>query len=472
MEQGPSIENPDTREMLKLGDINIKTVSPFEIVPDPEATSPYIRDLKWMFHSYRIPVEDFKTKYSIRDVSSETVEDSSMETQYNNLVRSAGHLEDKSYSGEHDNEPFVTVKEYYENPTPQYPQGRFIIFTNEHMLFQGELPYGKIPFAKFDDLFVPDRFWGMSTVEQLIPLQTEYNRTRSQILENRNLMSNPKWVAPRDAVQDVDSITAEPGEIIYYNAIQGVAPPTPISMPSPPSYVFAQEDRIIQDMMSVSGITDVNLRSTPPSGVESGRAMALLAEKDESRMTATIQSWENMLSFVGGCCLELAKYNYTSERHIRVVGADNISRMIYMVGSDLSTPEDVAVTIGKGLGFSKLARVELLLEMFDRQIIQDPKRLLNLLEFGDDKEIYEEQNIDRNNAQMENIQMSQGQPVPEPSIVEDHTVHLEVHRRFIKSEEFRMIPEEAKQLLIQHYISTNQIVQQQMETFAKSQQQG
>lgn len=35
-----------------------------------------------------------------------------------------------------------------------------------------------------------------------------------------------------------------------------------MSMPSPPSYVFAQEERILQDMMSVSGISDVNLGQT------------------------------------------------------------------------------------------------------------------------------------------------------------------------------------------------------------------
>tara|TARA_R100000008_G_scaffold1947_1_gene1609 strand:+ start:11710 stop:13578 length:1869 start_codon:yes stop_codon:yes gene_type:complete len=467
MDKGPVMEDPNTEEIISLGDVDVKCISPFEIYVDPAARTPFIRDAKWIIHAYRITMEDFEEKYKLK-ASPESVEDDGIEKQYSNLVKSSGHLEDNPLGGNNEElDEFVTIKEYYENPTIKHPEGRFIIFTEEHILYTGTLPYGKIPISKFDDLFVPDRFWGLSTVEQIMPLQTEYNRTRSQILENRNLMSNPKWVAPRDAIQDLDTISAEPGEIIYYNAIQGIAPPSPMSMPSPPPYVFAQEERILQDMMAVSGISDVNLRSAPPAGVESGRAMAILAEKDETRMVPTIQSWENCLAFIGRCILELAKNNYIDQRSIRVVGADNTARLLYMKGTDLSAPEDVEVTIGQGLGFSRLARVELLLEMYDRGLLRDPNKLLSLLEFGDDKELYEEENMDRNNAAMENIQMTQGQPVPDPTIIENVNVHLEVHRKFIKSEDFKMVPQQGQQLLLQHYMKTNEIVQQQMAEQAK-----
>ena len=140
-----------------------------------------------------------------------------------------------------------------------------------------------------------------------------------------------------------------------------------------------------------------------------------------------------------------------------------------MKGSDLSSPEDIEVTIGQGLGFSRLARVELLLEMYDRGLLRDPNKLLNLLEFGDDKDLYEEQNMDKNNAALENIQMSQGQPVPDPTMIENHMVHLEVHRKFIKSEDFKMVPEEGKKLLFDHYMKTNEIVQKQMAQMAQQQ---
>ena len=92
-----------------------------------------------------------------------------------------------------------------------------------------------------------------------------------------------------------------------------------------------------------------------------------------------------------------------------------------------------------------------------------------MLEFGDDKELYEEENMDRNNAAMENIQMSQGQPIADPSMIENHGVHLEVHRKFIKSEDFKKVPPEGQQILFDHYMKTNQIVQEQMAQMAELQ---
>ena len=282
-------------------------------------------------------------------------------------------------------------------------------------------------------------------------------------------MANPKWVAPKDSLSDKEMISSEPGEIIWYNAVQGIAPPTPMSMPSPPSYLFQQEARILSDFEIVSGISDVTMRSGTPQGVESGRALALLAEKDESRMTTTIQSFEAALSKVGRDCIELAKIFYDEARSVRIAGADNIARIIYLKGSSLSSPEDIAVTIGLGLGFSRLARVELLLEMWDRGLMRDPQKLLHLMEFGDDKGVNEEQNMDRNNASVENLMMSQGQPA-QPMPWEDHIIHLEVHRKFIKSEDFKQIDPQAQQLMFDHYMATNEIVQQQMADLAAQQE--
>lgn len=468
--QDPESEDKEKPERVPLGDIAIKSISPFELYPDPESESPFLRDTSWIIHAYRMSPEEFEIIYK-QEAITESLDGQGLEKQYRSMARSTGHTLNLPFEGDVDQEEeFVTIKEYWESPSAVNPLGRLVIFTRDYLLFDGEPPLGEmLPFAKFDDIFVSDRFWGSGVVEHLIPLQTEYNRTRSQILENRNLMGNPKWIAPRESIRDAEAISSEPGEIIWYSPMQGIPPPQPMAMPSIPSQLFAQEDRILSDMQSVGGISDVNLSSTPPSGVKSGRALAILAERDESRMAPTIQSFETAMAAGGKLALLLAKHFYSEERKIRILGEDSMSRVITVSQKDFGIPEDVGVTIGQGLGFSKLARVELLLEMYDRQLIQDPKRVLSLLEFGDDKDIYEEANIDRNNAQMENITMAQGQEIAPPSIVDDHNVHLESHRRFIKSEQFRALPPQGQELMIVHYQQTNEIVQQQIQAMIESQ---
>ena len=470
-EAGPRVEDPDTLEQVSLGEIEVTALSPFEIYPDPQCKSSNIADCRWLIHAYRLSPEEASQRYGQEiKADTESTEDT-LERQFENLVSGSGYAENLTNQSYKDDSDSVTINEYWENPNALNPNGKYCVFTKAKVLYDGELPYGmdQIPFSKYDDVYVMDRFWGMSTIEQLIPLQVEYNKTRSQILENRNLMANPKWVAPVDSIANKEAINSEPGEIIWYNAIQGINPPTPMSMPSPPSYLFQQEDKILGDLQIVSGISDVVMRSAPPTGVESGRAMALLAEKDESRMSTTIQSFENALSKCGKHCVQLAKIFYDEQRAIRIAGSDNIARIIYLKGANLSSPEDITVTIGQGLGFSRLARVELLLEMWDRGLMRDPQQLIHLLEFGDDKGVNEEQNMDRNNASVENMMMSQGQPA-QPMPWEDHMIHLEVHRKFIKSEDFKQIPPEAQQLLFQHYQDTNAIVQQQMADMAQQQE--
>tara|TARA_R100000781_G_scaffold65974_1_gene41489 strand:- start:135 stop:2021 length:1887 start_codon:yes stop_codon:yes gene_type:complete len=471
IESGPRIEDPNSTEKVSLGEIQVSSVSPFEIFADPYSKSPSINDCRWLIHAYKVSPEEAKERYQM-DFKTETTttEDVTLEKQFQNLIHGSGYVDGVNNTTHLDDKEFVTIKEYWENPNPINPDGRYCIFTDTKVVYEGPLPYGMdvMPFSKYDDIFVPDRFYGMSVVEQVIPLQVEYNKTRSQILENRNLMANPKWVAPKDSITDKEQINSEPGEIIWYNAVQGISPPQPMAMPSPPAYLFAQEQRILNDIEIVSGISDVTMRSGSPTGVESGRALALLAEKDESRMTTTIQSFEAALSKVGKDCIQLAKIFYDESRAVRIAGSDNVARVVYLKGANLSSPEDIAVTIGQGLGFSRLARVELLLEMWDRGLMRDPQKLLHLMEFGDDKGVNEEQNMDRNNASVENLMMSQGQPA-QPMPWEDHMIHLEVHRKYIKSDDFKQLDPQAQQLMFEHYMATNEIVQQQMADLAEQQ---
>jgi hypothetical protein len=58
--------------------------------------------------------------------------------------------------------------------------------------YEYPLPHGRFPFVKIDH--VPSgMFYARSVVQDLIPLQKEYNRTRSIMLENRNLAGKPQW---------------------------------------------------------------------------------------------------------------------------------------------------------------------------------------------------------------------------------------------------------------------------------------
>ena len=102
--------------------------------------------------------------------------------------------------------------------------------------YQHEYPFthGRFPFAKIDH--VPTgMFYAESVIKTLIPLQKEYNRTRSVMLENRNLAGKPQWGYITGSI-DPKKFNSRPGLLL---AIQlGFDFPKALDQPQlPPSVV-------------------------------------------------------------------------------------------------------------------------------------------------------------------------------------------------------------------------------------------
>ena len=72
----------------------------------------------------------------------------------------------------------------------------------------------ELPFFPFVHIVVPGRVPGQSIIEDLIPVQREYNRVRSKIIEYNQKMSG-KWVIEEDSL--VDDITDADDQILEYH---------------------------------------------------------------------------------------------------------------------------------------------------------------------------------------------------------------------------------------------------------------
>jgi hypothetical protein len=88
----------------------------------------------------------------------------------------------------------------------------------------------------------------MGSVEPLIEIQTNYNRAREQVIENADLIANPKWMIPKTAGLASGALGSKAGEKVFYNAAGGPAP-HPVSMPSLPSYVLSNVQQLASEML-------------------------------------------------------------------------------------------------------------------------------------------------------------------------------------------------------------------------------
>lgn len=381
-----------------------------------------------------------------------------------------------------------------------FPDGAVFTVVGDQ-LAQGGMgwPYqhGKYPFAKIDHI-PGGKFYSDSSIVDLIPLQREYNRTRGQIIEAKNRMAKPQLAAEKGSL-DPSKITSEPGQVILYTP--GFQPPQPIPLQSLPSYVLQELDRILLDWSDIAGIHEVSQGQAPP-GVTAATAISYLQEQDETKLSHTVSSIEDAVEKIAQMTLSYVGQFWDATRIVKVAGADGAFDAMSFKGSDLRGNSDIMVEAGSALPTSRAAKQAMIMDFMKMGFIT-PEEGLGVLELGGINKIYDKLQIDKKQAQRENLKMSKvtqelidmhnseqlqmlteqegygldpnglpvddnGVPVPPELFVpvntyDNHAVHVMVHNDFRKSQSFENVTPEIKQLFDQHvnaHLASLQMMQQ------------
>lgn len=351
----------------------------------------------------------------------------------------------------------ILVKEIWIKPGMHslFPNGLLFTWAGDTVLNLVEewpLPYYEYPFTKLDHI-PSGRFYAESVIPDLIPLQKEYNRTRSQIIESKNRMSKPQLTAAQGSVQ-VNKITSAPGLVVEYKP--GFPPPEPIPLQEIPSYVIHELERIKDDMYDICSQHEVSRGSTPPN-VEAATAISYLQEADNSRFGASVSSIEEAVEKIGRHILANAVFYWDMPRKIKVLNTDGVYESQILTSADIRGNTDLHVVPGSASPRSKAAKQAFIMELLDRQVAP-PARLLRYLDMAEVGKLYEEIQVDARQADRENLKMAEGQPVA-PNDYDNHEIHIEQHNTFRKKQEFEMLPDQVKQIFQQHVQMHQQVLQ-------------
>tara|TARA_Y100001963_G_C6775149_1_gene446982 strand:+ start:237 stop:2174 length:1938 start_codon:yes stop_codon:yes gene_type:complete len=190
--------------------------------------------------------------------------------------------------------------------------GRYAMVAGSTYLYKEESPATEtFPVQVLRYTEIPRRLWGVSLLAPLLDLQLLYNKARSQVIHNVELMGNPKWLVPKTAGVSAQSMTSRPGEKIYYNPAGGA--PQQIAAAPMPSYVMDNIMRIQGEMGDVAGIHSVTLGKRAV-GVSSGKGMEYLGAQDTSQLQITQQAIERGTQLMAKCVLELMQAYYTEPK--------------------------------------------------------------------------------------------------------------------------------------------------------------
>lgn len=445
-EQGLNPEDYLELVEFNLGDVCVEVKTFQNILVDPAANT--LAEAEWLIEESVRSIEWVKDNYEV-EVSADSVDPMSFasdQTAFEDGYRGGLSDTDKIHELDH----HVRVTEYWEAPCSKYPGGRLIICAGDKVVHAGDFPKGvkEIPYTEYEDIHVLGRFWSDSIVKHLIPLQTEVNKTTSQVVEIKKMTSKPQMLSPKGSI--VTKRTGEPGLNIEYLPVG--QPPRVIQPPSIPAYVFQHLSEMRDMMQFLAGIRDISMGDAP-TGITSGIALNILAERDDTRIGPKTMKDEKSLAKLGSQILALVQKNYEEDRKITVAGDNNEVEVIDFNGAMVRST-DVEVEAGSSLPESKAAKQAFIMDLVSAGLLNpenpdEKKKILRYMQIGITEPLYEEAQLDLSRAMFENRQMKGGTFV-QPQLYEDHFIHIQEHDNFRKRRDFDSLHPEVQEMFEAH----------------------
>ena len=280
------------------GHVTTRVYGAYDIFFEKGVISP--DDSRW------IALRSFSTKDELKEIypdHAKEINESSTGTDDNYGIVSSGT------TGEPPKDRVELFEVYWRD-------GRHAVVIGGTYLHKGKWKTKTYPIQIIRYTEVPRRLWGLSMLAPALDLQLLYNRARSQVIHNVELMGNPKWLIPKTSGVSSHSITSKPGEKVFYNPAGGA--PQQVAAAPLPGYLLDNISRIQSEMMDAVGIHSVTLGKRAV-GVTSGKAMTTLSEKDTSQLQITQEAVEYGTSKMAMVVLELMKKKYTEDRMVRIL---------------------------------------------------------------------------------------------------------------------------------------------------------
>ncbi|MDR3292880.1 MAG: hypothetical protein LBT20_02110 [Clostridiales bacterium] len=321
---GAAIGKKPDGSLVYEGETDIVVCPPFHIYPD-NLNAPDMRSLKSIIHAKAYTTEEIKELWGVEvkpnDVGVFAAENSFAAggLGYTASIR-------KLIFEKRDNCAYVV--ERYTAPDKEHPEGELVIVAGDRLVYQGGLPFyndfsgSPFPFIRQTSVDQAGAFFGVSIVERLIPIQRAYNAVRNRKHEFLNRISMGV-LAVEDGSIDTDNLEEEglsPGKILIYR--QGSRPPHMLDMSRVPSDFNYEEEKLLNEFVVISGVSEITKFSNVPSSVTSGIALSLLIEQDETRLNLTAKNIKSAVRNIGIDIIGLYKM-FAAMRRLKNIAGEN-----------------------------------------------------------------------------------------------------------------------------------------------------
>lgn len=432
----------DSSGEIKEGDVTITLCPPFEIFPEDIAITDIDKQSSVM-HAKVLTTKEVKRIWG-KDVKGGEVNVFSFDNAQ--VGGGFGYTASVPKIVSEKREDSVTVIEKYEAPTHEYPNGRLIIVAGDTLLYQGDMPYlnGEdgtrgYPFAKQVCIDNLTNFFGTSVVERIIPVQRAYNTVKNRKHEFMNRMA-VGVMAVEDGSVDTDDLEEEglpPGKVVVYR--QGSTPPIMLSPTQVPSEFSREEEKLLNEFVMISGVSEVTTYSQVPANVASGTAISLLLEQDDTRIALTADSLRESIKRISKQVLRLYRQFAKVPRVKRITGDNGDVEIASFCAGNIDS-EDIVFDTISDIEDTLSARRAMVYDLLKLGLFADENgklnastkaRLFEILGFGNWEDGRSNDEIHRKKALKENMELEK-KDVP-VDVYDDHALHIAEHVRMCVS---------------------------------------
>ena len=444
---GKNVGVDEEGNQIKEGDVNVIVCPPYEIFPE-NININTISEQRSIIHAKAYHIDTVKSIWGV-EVEGEKIDVFSLDNV--NTIGGLGYNASvpKVISRPKDNH--VIVIEKYEAPSTKYKNGRVIIVAGDKLLYMGELPFvnkpeGKrgFPFVRQTSIEQAGSFWGSSIIERLIPIQRAYNAVKNRKHEFLNRLSMG-ILTVEDGSVDTENLEEEglsPGKVLIYR--QGSQAPYIMDNGSIPVDFTEEEERLLNEFIQISGVSDLMLNSKINSANISGTALEILLDQDNTRLANTSDQIKYATKKIARHILRLYKQFATSPRLTKLIGENGSVEMFYFNSADINS-DDVIFETEHELGETLSQKREFIFKLLNAGLLYDENgklsdsvrtQTLEMLGFG----IFENKNdltsLHIQRANKEIIDLLNSDINLEVLEIDDHELHINQHIGFMLGSEY------------------------------------
>ena len=416
--------DPDTGEQIFTGDLKYSTLSPFDVIRDPAATTAqedWLITRTWV-NKYDLAARFPEKKDAILELPSKA-EAIATQSYYS-----------FEFTVEQDTD-LVALYEFFHKRSDALPDGRIQLFTQDgEQLYTGPLPYRNIPVYRMTAGEILGMPYGYSVSFDLLPIQEALTRLYSAALSNQLSFASQSVVTTHKSGISVESLV---GGLNLLKVNSKDDKPEALQLTSTPAETFQYQGTLVGLMETISGINAVSRGNAKER--QSGSVVALLQSMALQFNSHIEKEYARLLERVGTAHIEILQDMATVPRLVPIVGKDKQWMLKSYSSDDISRITRVYIEPTNPLSKTVAGKLELAGLMAGSGHTQSLDDLQNIIDTGRAPSQSAQTNEDMAIAEASE-RLRAGEPV-EVLPTDDHLARVKAYRALLHAGEPRTNPQ-------------------------------